>query len=68
VNRQQKAERVLDLLDRPEESRERGMANLASLTDSELETLLADLERNINSMTELLDRWMKPSSRTRSSG
>jgi hypothetical protein len=39
-----KASRILELSDRPRDDRMRGMANLATLTDSDLDVLLHDIE------------------------
>jgi hypothetical protein len=63
MSRHEKARRILDLLDRPKDSRTRGMANLQTLTDSDLDVLLHDVERDTKDMANVLYGWLKPAAR-----
>jgi len=59
MHRQWKASRILELLGRPEDSRVRGMTNLAMLSDAELDALLNDVEQNTRGIVEALRGWLE---------
>jgi hypothetical protein len=60
MNRHEKASKILELLDRPESDHDRGMANLSTLTDSELDVLLHDIERDTQDIAGMVYGWLKP--------
>jgi hypothetical protein len=60
MNRHDKASKILELLDRPPADHTRGMANLSTLTDSELDVLLRDIERDTRDIAGIVYGWLKP--------
>ena len=60
MTREQRIERILDLLARPDENRERGRTNLSHLDDEGLSSMLEQLEQDSLVISKTVEQWLEP--------